>query len=76
MTTYKTLTGLIKATDRLAAELGSTIIQDDREYQRFSQMVSNLHRQLNALWSNPADVTDAAKAKNRLSDAWYRASGA
>jgi hypothetical protein len=81
--THKTFSGMMRAVDRTIAELGTktcdTFHPDpfdrmmDSDYKRLDAKVSGLFQELNALWTNPADVTEAAKAKNRLNEAWYRA---
>lgn len=73
MTTYKTTTGLTKAIEQAIADLEAGKIGEPREYDTANARVKNLVRQCNALWSNPADVEDFAKLKNRLLEAWHNA---
>jgi hypothetical protein len=71
--THKTFGGMARAVERLAGELDSARIDDDRDYKVYRRKVSALFAELNALWSNPADVAEAARLKNRLSEAWHAA---
>lgn len=73
MTTHKTFTGMAKAVERLIANLEKYGIKDEFEYRQADRQMSGLMKELNALWSNPADVTEAARLGNRLSDAWHKA---
>lgn len=76
MTTYKTTSGLLKATSDLASALRSSPITEQHDYESASRKVDNLRRQLNALWSNPADAADCDKACADLIDAWNQSTGA
>ena len=75
MTTYKTMSGLVNATEKVIAELETHGITSHADEQRLDKITSNLSRQLNALWSNPADVEDMAKLNSRLADACNKAMG-
>jgi hypothetical protein len=73
MRTHKTLSGLLRATDRLIAELFRVRELDARSDAEYARRAKALHAELNALWTNPADVV-ACKAKSHdLSDALYYA---
>lgn len=69
--TYKTMSGMYRAVDRLIGDLGAATISDQRTYDAFNKRCTSLLAELGGLWSNPADVTEAAQAKSRLLDAWH-----
>lgn len=70
--THKTFSGMRRAAERLTAELLATAIDNDRDYRSYLKRVDALNAELGALWSNPADVSECAKLKAALSDAWNR----
>jgi len=55
---------------KLAAELRSSPIDNQRDYDHYSKKVDRCLAELNSLWSNPADVLEAGKIKNELVAAW------
>jgi hypothetical protein len=65
---------MAKAIERVIGELAYPIT-DDRDYKAMDAKTSALFRELNALWSNPADADEAARLKNRLAAAWNKAIG-
>jgi hypothetical protein len=65
---------MARAVERMIGELAYPIT-DDRDYKVMDRKTSALFRELNALWSNPADADEAARLKNRLSAAWNKAMG-
>lgn len=72
-TAYKTTGGLVRATEKVIAELETYGIAGYEDEKRLGAVTSNLLRQLNALWSSPADVAEMRKLSNRLRDAWTKA---
>jgi hypothetical protein len=75
--THKTFSGMARAVERLIQQMdgfdGMSLAMDsDREYRAMSKKVDDLLSELNALWSNPADVTEAARLKHRLLEAWHK----
>lgn len=72
--THKTFGGMRRAVERLICDLASGI-NDAEEEAAYSARCDALCRELNALWSNPADVSEAAALKSRLVAAWNKAMG-
>jgi hypothetical protein len=70
---HKTFAGMVRAVERLASEMESCPIDNQHDYDAFKARADALLRELNGLWSNPAQGDDAARLKNRLIDAWYGA---
>jgi hypothetical protein len=72
MKNHKTFGGMMRAAERVIAELESTPINDERTEREMDRKVSSIHRELAALWSSPADAEDAGRMAARLSDAWNK----
>lgn len=69
----RTFDGMAKAIERTVAYLDAGRIEDDREYKRMDKKTSELIARCEALWSNPADAAEAKRLKNRLLQAWHKA---